>query len=102
MPSFKPKTNKKLIVDEIRAATLDAKHNDVLQEFKSIDKEIIPDLKAKIYNLKTNLKSKKLTLEQKLDIKDEIKKLQKEITKYKNKKKDYYLKGLLRYMTLKN
>ena len=91
MPSFKPKTNKKLIVDEIRSATLDAKHNDVLQEFESIDNEIIPNLKQKISNLKRNFKSKKLALEQKLDIKDEIKKIQKNINRYKQKQKEYYL-----------
>ena len=91
MPSFKPKTNKKLIVDEIRSATLDAKHDDVLKEFENIDTEIIPELENKIMSLKTNIKSKKLTIEQKLDIKDEIKLLKRQIIQHKSKQKNYYL-----------
>ena len=91
MPSFKPKTNKKLIVDEIRSATLDSKHNNILKQFEITDNEIIPDLENKISSLKENLKNKKLSMEHKLDLKDEIKKLQKQINSHKNKKKNYYL-----------
>ena len=39
MPSFKPKTNKKVIVDEIKAATLDTKHNEMIEFYVNKNNE---------------------------------------------------------------
>ena len=41
MPSFKPKTNKKVIVDEIKAATLDSKHDEIMNKFQKNDQKYL-------------------------------------------------------------
>ena len=69
MPSFKPKTNKKVIVDEIKAATLDTKHNEMIELFKTNDNEIIPEINEKIESLREILNDKNKTNEEKKDIK---------------------------------
>jgi len=89
MPSFKPKTNKKVIVDEIKAATLDTKHNEIVDSFQKDEEEIIPMLNEKINELKKIVKTQKN--DKKRDTIDEIHKLQKEIKEIKYKKKQYYL-----------
>ena len=63
MPSFKPKTNKKLIVDEIKAATLDTKHNEMIYLFKTNDDEIIPEINKKIDSLRKVLSDKSKSIE---------------------------------------
>ena len=40
MPSFKPKTNKKIMVDENSTVTLDGKHSEKISEFSSDDERI--------------------------------------------------------------
>lgn len=93
MPSFKPKTNKQLFVDEIRSATLDSKHNDILERFHVVENETIPTLQEKVENLKESLKTRGLSIDNRLDIRDEITRIQKEIKLLKKKKKDYLLQN---------
>ena len=45
MPSFKHKTNKKIIIDKKSIITLDGKHKELQGEFNDINKNIIPELK---------------------------------------------------------
>lgn len=47
MPSFKHKTNKKIILDEKSITTLDSKHKEIEKEFEKEKHDIIPDLRAK-------------------------------------------------------
>lgn len=87
MPSFKPKTNKQLFVDEIRSATLDSKHNDILERFHVVENETIPTLQEKVENLKESLKTRGLSIDNRLDIRDEITRIQKEIKLLKKRRK---------------
>lgn len=89
MPSFKPKTNKKVIVDEIKAATLDTKHNEIVESFQKDEEEVIPKLTEKINQMKELVKTQ--TGDIKRDTVDEIHKLRKKIKELKYKKKQYYL-----------
>ncbi len=89
MPSFKPKTNKKVIVDEIKAATLDTKHNEIIESFQKDEEEVIPNLTEKINELKELIKTQ--TGDSKRDNIDKIKEMQKRIKDLKYKKKQYYL-----------
>ena len=91
MPSFKPKTNKKLIVDEIKAATLDTKHNEMIYLFKTNDDEIIPEINKKIDSLRKVLSDKSKSIEEKKDTKEKIMELKKKIKKLSQEKKKYYL-----------
>tara|TARA_Y100000991_G_C21967695_1_gene347728 strand:- start:269 stop:1399 length:1131 start_codon:yes stop_codon:yes gene_type:complete len=90
MPSFKPKTNKKIVIDQKNITTLDSKHEEILQNLND-DECKLPTLENKINKLKQELNDPKTNLDTKLDVKDEIKKLKKEIKQIKNEKKDYLL-----------
>jgi hypothetical protein len=91
MPSFKPKSAKKIKYNKKASITLDTKHNEFLNEFNKDKEDKIPELKLDIKNLKKQLKTENLTLEQQLDIQDKINELTKEIKEINLKKKEYFL-----------
>ena len=92
MPSFKPKTNKKIKYNKKSAVTLDGKHKEFLNEFSKNEHDRIPELKVKITELKSKLESNpNLNIEEKLDTIDRIAELNKQIKDYKLKKKEYFL-----------
>ena len=90
MPSFKPKTNKKIRFNKQKSITLDGKHKEFLNEFSKNENDKIPDLKAEKKELELKLKNfdEKLTVEQKLDITDRIKEIIITIKELKSKKKE--------------
>lgn len=92
MPSFKPKSSKKIKFNKKSAITLDIKHKEFLNEF-SKDEHIIFDNKLEMSELKKTLqeKSNELTIEEKLEMNDRITELKGNIKETKIKKKDYLL-----------
>ena len=52
MPVFKPKATRKIKINEKDNITLDNKHNEFIERFKKIEKEIIPELQKKKQELK--------------------------------------------------
>ena len=44
MPSFKHKTNKKIVVDKKKVMTLDGMHRELQTEFKMIEEDFLPAL----------------------------------------------------------
>jgi hypothetical protein len=90
MPSFKPKTNKKVRYNKRSAITLDTKHKEILTQFSKDDEDIIPNLKYERQLLKKQL-SQELSIEQQLDIEDKINNLTEKIKEIKLKKKEYFL-----------
>ena len=91
MPSFKPKSAKKIKYNKKSAVTLDIKHKEFLNEFNKDEEDRIPDLKLEKQILKNQLKEKKITIEQQLDIQDKINELNEAIKEIKCKKKEYFL-----------
>lgn len=93
MPSFKPKSNKKIKFNKKSVVTLDSKHKDFINEFSIDENNILPNLKNERYKLLKKIEedNSNLTFEEKLDIKDKIKEINEKIRKIKNKKKDYLL-----------
>ena len=93
MPSFKPKTTKKIKFNKKSSITLDNKHKEFLNEFSKDENDRIPELKFERQELKDNLNLKKneLTLEQQLDYQDRINEITQTIKEIKNKKKEYFL-----------
>ena len=91
MPSFKPKTNKKIRFNKQKSITLDGKHKEFLNEFSKNENDKIPDLKAEKKELELKLENLALTIEQKLDITDRIKEIISKIKELKSKKKEYFL-----------
>ena len=92
MPSFKPKSSKKIKFNKKSAITLDTKHKEFLNEF-SRDENNIYDYKCEIYTLKQKLEeeNESLSIEEKLEINDKINELKEIIKEMKCKKKDYLL-----------
>ena len=93
MPSFKPKTNKKINVKEKDTITLDTKHQEITEKFKIENEVDIPKLKKKIRFLNKKYTENNLSLEHKLDIKDEIIRIKNQIKDIKKNQKQYYLKN---------
>jgi len=90
MPSFKPKTNKKVIVDEIKAATLDTKHTEMIDFFKNNEKEVIPELNEKINTLRKSLNETSGN-EKKKDIREKLNEVKLKRKELVEQKKRYYL-----------
>jgi phosphoglycerate-specific signal transduction histidine kinase len=93
MPSFKPKTNKKIKFNKKTSITLDTKHKEFLNEFSKDENCNIPALKIERQLLKERKEIEKdsLTIEQLLDINDNINKINEKIKEIKMKKKEYFL-----------
>lgn len=92
MPSFKPKSSKKIKYNKKSAVTLDTKHKEFLNEF-SKDENVVLDYKCEIYNLKKRLNDEQqsLSIEEKLEMSDKITELKEIIKDIQHKKKDYLL-----------
>ena len=91
MPSFKPKSNKKIKFNKQKAVTLDTKHTEIINEFDKDENDKIPELKYDRSLLKKQLNNENLTIEQRLDIEDQIEQINATIKETKLKKKEYYL-----------
>ena len=93
MPSFKPKSNKKIRICKKYTTTLDGKHKEFMNQFMNDEYDNIPDLKKEYNILKNKLESEytKLSIEQIMDIKDRLLEINKTIKELKTKKNDYFL-----------
>jgi hypothetical protein len=92
MPSFKPKSSKKIKFNKKSIVTLDNKHKEILNEF-SKDEEIVLENKYEISNLKNKLlnENDNLLIEDKLELSYKITELKNNIKEFKQKKKNIYL-----------
>jgi hypothetical protein len=92
MPSFKPKTNKKILVEQNKTVTLDSKHQEIMESISEIEEETIPTLENKIVTLKLEYKKlKRSNIDERLDIKDKIKEIKHKIRILGEKKNNYFL-----------
>lgn len=99
MPSFKPKTVKKIHVNKKNSITLDGKHKEHINDFAKDEIDKIPKLKKERGSLKDRLQKHdisvseedRMTIEQVMDIKDRIVEINNEIKQLKCKKVDYFL-----------
>jgi hypothetical protein len=92
---FKPKTTKKIKINKRSAITLDGKHREYLNEFIKDDVDRIPELKLERDNLQKKSADPNITLslEERLDIKDRLKEINKTIKNCHLKKKEYLLEN---------
>ena len=92
MPSFKPKTAKKIKVCKKYTNTLDGKHKEFMNEFVKDELDIIPRLKEERYSLNKQLEIEiDLSIDQIMEIKDRIKEINDSIKELKIKKNNYFL-----------
>ena len=90
MPSFKPKTIKKIKYNK-NAVTLDNKHKEFINEFAKDENNRIPMLENEKMKIKNQLNNQEITIELKLELVDKLKEINLKIKELKNKKKDYFL-----------
>ena len=90
MPNFKPKTNKKIKINKRKQITLDSKHNEMMKKFSNIENIKIPNLNDKIMEIENKLKNEN-SLETKLELEDELKRLIIKKKKISKEKKKYLL-----------
>jgi hypothetical protein len=95
MPSFKPKTTKKIIVDQKSTVTLDSKHSEFLEEFEK-DTDTVDELgeeKQKLIDKlhKGHVPKGGTRLEQHLDRKDRLKEVTTKVKQLKKKRVNYLL-----------
>jgi len=92
MPSFKPKSNKKIRVCKKYTTTLDGKHKEFINEFDKNEFDTIPKLKQERADLKKEIEVlDKTNIEEIMDMKDRIKEIDETIKELKNKKNNYFL-----------
>ena len=93
MPSFKPKSAKKIKFNKKSSITLDGKHKEFLNEFSKDENDRIPELKLEKYEIKELLQKGKdtLTVEQQLEYKDKINEINENIKQIKCRKREYFL-----------
>lgn len=90
MTAFKPKTNKKILIDKKNITTLDSKHEEILQTIHKAE-ENLPSIQNQINLLRGELNDCEMGLDTELDIKDNIKDLKANIRHIKNEKIQYLL-----------
>ena len=88
MPNFKPKTNKKIRVSKKNSTTLDGTHKEFINDFTKDKYNNIPQLKTTKDELTKQLENKdiQLSIEQIMDIKDNIKDINESIKTMKSKR----------------
>lgn len=92
MPSFKPKSAKKMRVCKKYTTTLDGKHKEFVNEFSKNEFDTIPKLKQERGLLNQQLEHlDKSNIEQIMDTKDRIKEINILIKELKDKKNNYFL-----------
>jgi hypothetical protein len=91
MPTFKPKTNKKISISKKYSTTLDGKHKEFINDFIKDETDIIPRLKEEQNEIKILLKDTKLPIEQIMEFNDRIREINESIKEIKGKKINYFL-----------
>jgi len=91
MPSFKPKTTKKIKVNKKSSTTLDGKHREFVNEFNKDENDKIPMLKLEKKELQKKLEDTSLSIEQIMEYKDRIEEINDTVKSLKNKKMEYFL-----------
>jgi hypothetical protein len=91
MPSFKPKTIKKIKFNKQNAITLDNKHKEFINEFTKDENSRIPELEYEKNKIKNQLNDPEILIELKLELIDKLKEINIKIKELKNRKKEYFL-----------
>ena len=91
MPGFKPKNIKKIVIEK-NIESLDHKHEEFLEQFNNIEINTMPEL-LKERTEKLSRFNNSVNFDEKLELKDEIKCIDKKIKDYKNRKKNYFLQN---------
>lgn len=90
MPSFKPKSMKKIKYNKKNTVTLDSKHKEFINEFAKDENNRIPELENEKLQIKKSLNENEINIEQKLELIDKLKEINIKISELKIKKKSIF------------
>lgn len=90
MPLFKQTNTTNIKINKKKLTTLDGKHKELIQEYTKAEKEQLPKLRNEKKILQEQLSIAE-DIKEKLDIKDQIKTINREISEIKQNKKNYLL-----------
>jgi hypothetical protein len=93
MPTFKPKNTKQIVIQKNSNTTLDGKHKEIVDKFRNTIDVVIPSLRKEKKEYMEKLNKENITIEEKLDIEDRIKEIQKKIKELKQNEKNYFLEN---------
>ena len=92
MPSFKPKTDKRIIVNQKANITLDGKHNEILHQIHINDTVTLPEIERRINSIRKKIKLlKNSDIDEKLILRDEMDNLKERLRENKHMKTTYLL-----------
>jgi hypothetical protein len=90
MPIFKQKNTKKIVMSKKTSTTLDGKHKEIIDSIQKEETEVLPTLLKEKKDL-TNKLNDLLTIEDRLELQDNLTDLKEQISLIKKKKKEYLL-----------
>ena len=91
MPAFKPKATKKIGKKTKNNVTVDSKHHEKMEEFKSTELTVLPSLLSEKKEIKNKLKKNNINIEERLNLEDKLRQIRIDIKVNKIKKKNYLL-----------
>ena len=91
MPSFKPKTIKKIVLSKKNITTIDSKHKEIVDMINKDKEETLPLLMNEKRDLKNKIQNCNLSIDQRLDLCDKLNEIREKIRLIHKKKKDYLL-----------
>jgi len=96
MPIFKQKNTKKIVMSKKTSTTLDGKHKEIIDSIQKEETEVLPTLLKEKKDLTNKLNDdleslSKLTIEDRLELQDNLTDVKEQISQIKKKKKDYLL-----------
>jgi len=91
MPNFKPKNVKKFVISKKNINTLDSKHKEIIDSFKTDKEELLPSLMNEKKDIIQKLKNISLSVDERLDLSDRMIDIKKKICLHKRKEKEYLL-----------
>jgi hypothetical protein len=90
MPIFKQKNTKKIVMSKKTSTTLDGKHKEIIDSIQKEETEVLPTLLKEKKDL-TNKLNNMLTIEDRLELQDNLTDLKEQISQIKKRKKEYLL-----------
>ena len=91
MPKFKQKNTRKIVVARNSITTLDAKHQEIIDELRQVKESDIPALRKERTELREQLSQELLSIDEKLEIKDRLREIATTLRSLKEREKNYLL-----------
>jgi len=91
MPKFKQKNTRKILVENISIATLDGKHQEIIDELRRVKECDIPALIKEQKLLRVKVSAENTPIDEILETKDRLKEIKCEMREFKERERNYLL-----------